>query len=114
GFDFVDRVNVGQYRHFDVVLDVGENAQAFVESRTAIRRVRAAVRLVVRGLEDERNLEVGADRLEFAGDVDLQLPRLDNARPRDQKEWALETDLVSAELHTSSASARSRAPTPRC
>ena len=42
-----------------------------------------------------------ADGLELARDVHLQLPRLDDARPRDQEQRAIEADVETAEVHVS-------------
>ena len=37
--------------------------------------------------------------LQLAGDVDLQLPRFDDARPGDQEQRPVEPDVEAAELH---------------
>ena len=79
-------VHVGQHRHADLPLHVGEDAQAFLHAEPAERRARAAVGLVVRRLEDERDRKRGADVLELAGDVDLQLLRFDDARTGNQEQ----------------------------
>src|SRR6185437_3647369 len=78
------------------------------------RRMRAAIRLVVRRLEDEGNAEIGADDLQFAGDIHLELPRFDDARAGDQKEWAIETDLVAAKIHQTDATRRGAGLTAAC
>ncbi len=97
--DLVFGVHVGQHRHGDVLLHVGEHAQAFFHAGTAKRRHRAAIRLVVRRLEDERNAEIRADDLQLARHVHLQLPRFDDARPCDEEQRTIEADVVAAELH---------------
>ncbi len=45
------------------------------------------------------NAEIGADHLQLAGDIHLQLPRFDDARAGDQEERPVEADVVAAELH---------------
>ena len=94
-------------------LDVGQHSQALLHAGTAKRRVRASVGLVVRRLEDERNLEVRADGLQFTRDVDLQLPRFDDARSCDQEERAIEADVVAAELHVDRPGPNRRQPIRR-
>ena len=49
--DLVDFVDIGQYRHTDLPLHLGEYAQAFVHSQPAHRGPGAAVGLVVGSLE---------------------------------------------------------------
>ena len=97
--DFVHRVHVGEHRHVDLPADLVEDAQALLHARTAKRRVRTAVGLVVRRLEDERNCERRADRLQLAGDIHLQLPRFDDARTGDQEQRPVQPDVVAAQDH---------------
>ena len=92
-------VHIGKDRRGDVLSYVVQDPQALVHSRTAKRRMRAAIRLVVRRLENERNAEVSADDLQFAGDVHLQLPRFDDAGSGDQEERTIEADVVATEIH---------------
>ena len=60
------RVHVGQHRHADLALHLGQDAQALGHARPAKRRAGAAVGLVVRRLEDERDAERRADLLQLA------------------------------------------------
>ena len=114
GRHFVDRVDVGQHGHADLPLDLGEHVQALVDAGSAEARVRAAIRLVVRRLEDERHAERRADLLQDAGHVELQLQRLDHARTGDQEHRPLEADVESAELHRRlKSSPRARRCPPR-
>jgi hypothetical protein len=66
-----------------------------------------AVRLVVARLEDERNAEGRRHFLQAAGDVELELLRLDDARAGDQEERSIEADLEPAQPHAATFSARS-------
>ena len=50
-------VNVSQYRHSQLLLDTRQDAKPAVEPRTTVGVERGAVRLVVGGLEDVRDLE---------------------------------------------------------
>jgi len=95
GRDLVDRVHVRQHRHADLPPHLGENAQALVHARPAKARVRAAVGLVVRRLEDERDAQRGADLREPARDVHLQRLAFDDARPRDHEQRTVEATSKS-------------------
>ena len=53
-------VNVGQHRQPGARLDLGERREARVETRTAKRRQRRAIGLVVRRLEDQRHIRARA------------------------------------------------------
>src|SRR5439155_25904865 len=100
--------------HADLALHFRKNAQALLHPQAAKRLRRAAVGLVVRGLEDERHGERGAGLLEPPGHVDLQLLGLDHARARNEEQRPVQPDLESAELHDQATSCgRARAGSPR-
>src|SRR5205823_4945354 len=92
-------VHIREHRHPDLALHLGENAEALVHAQPAKGLAGAAVRLVVRGLEDERHAKLCRDFLQAAGDVYLQLARLDHARPRNEKERPVEAGIKAAKLH---------------
>src|SRR6266850_1566401 len=92
-------MHVGQHGNADFLFHVRKNLQALVHAQTAKGLARAAVRLVVRRLEDERNAERPADLLEAPGSVDLQLARLDDAGTRDEKKRFIQTDFETTEFH---------------
>ena len=78
-----------------------------LDAEAAEALVGGPVRLVERGLVDERNPEVGGNFPELPGGVDGQLLRFDHAGPGDQEERMLDTGIETTEFHdqaTSSAS----------
>jgi hypothetical protein len=79
--------------------DLGKDAQAFLHADAAKRLRRAAIGLVVRRLEDEWNAQSRADFLQLSRDVDLQLFRLDDARPGNEEQRPVQPDLESAQVH---------------
>ena len=70
--DFAERrvlVHVGQHRHAELAPHVLEHLRRpCLDARAAKALARGAVRLVVGGLEDERDAEAGGDFLEPPGD----------------------------------------------
>src|SRR5437879_3170780 len=92
-------MHVGQYGNADLALHFRKYLQTGLHAQAAKRLARAAVRLVVRRLEDERNAERPADLLEAPGGVDLQLARLDDAGTRDEKKRLVQTDFETTEFH---------------
>src|SRR5690606_17019476 len=78
---------------------LGQHLQAFFQARAAEAGARGAVGLVEAGLEDEVDAKRRGDFLELAGDVELQLHRLDHAGAGDQEDGLVEADLESAKLH---------------
>src|SRR5712692_388264 len=54
-------MDVGEYRQFQFRLNLAENAQAFLQTRTAESLYRGAVGLVVGCFEDVRNSGVSGD-----------------------------------------------------
>ena len=99
GGNLVHGMHVGEHRHLDLAANLLEDAQALFHPRTAKRRVRTAVGLVVGRLEDERNGQRSANRLQFASHIHLQLARFHHARPRDQEQRPVEADVVTAKFH---------------
>ena len=101
GRDFVHRrvfVHVGQHRHAELALHLGQHAQPFLHARAAEAVERGAVGLVEAGLEDEIDAELAGDLLQRRRGVDLQLFALDHARAGDQEERLVEADIEAAEL----------------
>ena len=94
-----DLMHVGEDRHADLAADLVEQLEAGFEPRTARRDARAAVGLVVGGLEDVGDAEARAHFLHVPGDLDAQFERLSGARTGDQEERMVETDLEAAQLH---------------
>ena len=106
-------VDVGEDRHAQRLANVGQDLQALLHAGTAKRLARAAVGLVVGGLEDEGHGEIVADALELAGCVHLQLARFDHARTGDQKQRLIEAGFEVAEFASVQAAlARSSAGSP--
>ena len=58
------RVHVGEDRHAELALHLGQDLQALVDARAAERRAARAVGLVVARLEDEGDAERGGDLLQ--------------------------------------------------
>src|SRR3546814_20389578 len=69
------------------------------QARPAEAGAGGAVGLVEAGLEDEVDAQRGGDFLELAGDVELQLHRLDHAGAGDQEDRLVEADVEAAEFH---------------
>jgi hypothetical protein len=84
-------------RHADLPLHL-EDAQALLHADAAKRLRRAAIGLVVRRLENEWNAQCCADFLQLSRDVDLQLFRLDDARPGNEEQRPVQPDLESAQV----------------
>jgi hypothetical protein len=78
-------VNVGRNGHLQVVLDLSEDAQSFLESRAPKRLDGGAIRLVVRSLVDVGHPRIGGDSRHLLGDFSRMCFALNNARPSDQK-----------------------------
>src|SRR5450432_2137629 len=106
GSDLVLAVHVGDHRHGELALHLGEDLEALVDARPAKRRAARAVGLVVARLEDERNAERGGHFLELPGDVHLELLGLDDAGTGDQEERMSEPRVEAAELHAATFSVR--------
>src|SRR3546814_20799806 len=83
----------------------GQHLQAFFQARATEAGARGAVGLVEAGLEDEVDAEPGSDFLELAGNVELQLHRLDHAGAGDQEDGLVAADVESAEFHGSCSEA---------
>src|SRR5262245_15652153 len=91
-------VDVGEDRDVKLRLDAGEHAQPFLETRTAERAARRAIRLVVRGLEDERHLKPAGHIDEPSSQIRRVLLALDDARPGDEDERTAAADREIAQL----------------
>src|SRR6185295_358060 len=107
------RMHIRQDGHADLALHLGEDRESLFHAKAAKRLAGAAVRLVVRRLENERHAELAGDFLQLAGDVDLQLARLDHARPGNEKERPLQADLEPAEFHAATTEKRLMPRPPR-
>jgi hypothetical protein len=86
GGDVLLAMHVGQHRDTDLAPHLRENLQTAVDARPARRAPRAAVGLVVGGLEDVRQTQTSTDFLHLRGDLDAQLERLGGARTGDQEQ----------------------------
>ncbi len=91
-------VHIGQHRDAYLALHFGQDAQAFGHPGSAKRCARTAIRLVVGGLEDERDADRGADLLQLACDVDLELAGFDDAGTGDQEQRPVESDVEATQL----------------
>ena len=98
--DFGERrvfVHVGEHGHADLRAHVCQHLETGVDARAAKARLRRAVRLVVRRLEDEGHAETRGDLLELAGDFLRQRLALDDAGTGDEEERAVDADLEIGE-----------------
>ena len=66
-------VHVGQHRHADLALYLGQDFQPLVHSETAKRTAARPIRLVKTRLENERNAKGIGDFFELPGRIQLQL-----------------------------------------
>ena len=78
-------MHVGQHRQACIFGDSPQNACALDQARSAIALDAGAVGLVVAGLEDERDAEVGGDALNRLGERARMGLGLDDARAGDQE-----------------------------
>ena len=97
--NLVDAMDVGQHRHADLALYLGEDAQSFIHAQAADRFAGTAVGLVVGCLENVADAESTADFLHLRRDIDAQLFRFGRTGAGDQEKRLVKTDLESAELH---------------
>ncbi len=72
-------VHVGQHRHAEFALDLGQDLQPALHAGAAERGAAGTVGLVVARLEDEGDAQRCGDLLQRAGDVESAAPR---SRPR--------------------------------
>ena len=92
-------VHIGEDRHADLATDFVEQFETGVETGATRRFTRAAIGLVVGGLEDVGQAEFGAHVLHVPGNLDAQLKRLGGAWAGNQEERPVEADVESSELH---------------
>jgi hypothetical protein len=92
-------VNVGQHRDAECVPYLGEDLETLFHAGAAEAFPRAAVRLVIRGLEDEGDAQLARHLLQLAGHVHLQLLALDDAGARNEEEGLVEPGIETAQLH---------------
>src|SRR6185369_5205052 len=95
----------------DLLLDLGEDAQAFFHSRTPVALARGAVRLVEGALEDVRDAEPGGVLFELARHVEAELLGFQRVRSGNEEERPVEADVEAAEIH---AATTERVPPGRC
>src|SRR5690606_13358156 len=77
--------------------------QPALETDTAERAARRAVRLVERRLENQRHVQARGRRLERLRRLEHEGFTLDHARPGDQDERCLPPDLDAGDVHASAA-----------
>jgi hypothetical protein len=85
GLDVVRRVHVGQHRHAHRLANLCQEREPRLAAWATEGLAGAAVRLVERGLEDERHTQARADVLERARRVEHQIAALGNAGAGDQE-----------------------------
>src|SRR5262245_37313201 len=95
-------VNVGDDGRADFVLDLSQYAQPFFHSQAAKRAGGRAVCFVVRGFEDERDVEPRRDARNLAGHHHRVIFRFDHAWAGDQEEVAFAAfDVLIKTVHLS-------------
>jgi hypothetical protein len=65
-------MDIGKYRYANLAAHFREYLQTGVDARPALRPTRAAVGLVVRGLENVRQPEARTDFFQLSGNIDAQ------------------------------------------
>jgi hypothetical protein len=96
---FFGGMHVGQHRHAELALHVGQYFQALLHAGAAKTGARTAVGLVERRLVDERYAEARSDFLQLPGGIERHVARLDDARPGDQEKRSVESDIETTQLH---------------
>ncbi len=99
--DLIFGMDVGENRHVQFPLHLGQNLQTFVDARAAKRAATGAVGLVKTAFENEGNAQRGGDFLQRARRVHLQLLRLNDAGACDEEKALLQANVKSAEFHQS-------------
>src|SRR5262249_10888071 len=95
-------MNVGDDWRAYPLLDSSQYAQPLLHSQAAERAGRSAVRLVVRGFEDERNVQPGRDSRNLASHHRRVLFRFDHAGTGDQEEIAFASfEVLIKTIHRS-------------
>ena len=86
-------MNVGQDGNLKFLLDSSKHAQAFRQARPAIGIERRSVRLVVRGLEDEGDVQLGRDCRQALGHLHCVLFTLNDAGSGNDRQRLALADL---------------------
>jgi hypothetical protein len=97
-------MHVGEHRHAERLLHLGEDLEALVHARAAKRLARAAVGLVIGRLEDERDAQLAGDVLQLARHVHLQLLAFHHAGPGDEEKRLVQPDFETAQVQIGSLS----------
>ncbi|EXI73878.1 MAG: hypothetical protein AW07_02014 [Candidatus Accumulibacter sp. SK-11] len=93
-------MDIGEHRNSDLPPHLGEDVQAFVDSRPPRRPPRTAVGLVIGSLEEVRQAQAGTDLLHLPGDLEAEIERLGGARPGDQEQRPIESHFEVAKPHS--------------
>jgi hypothetical protein len=92
-------VDIRQHRDAELGANSLEDAQTAVEAESAEACRGAAIRLVERRFEDERNAKLRGDRFQALGRAHDERLALDDARAGDQKKRSIRADLDTREPH---------------
>jgi hypothetical protein len=92
-------MHIGQYRHADLALHFGKNAQAFVNTQTAHRFAGTAVGLVVGGLENVGIPSRPQTSFMWPATSRQKLLGFSRARTGDQKKRLVKSSLETTEFH---------------
>src|SRR5216683_3787580 len=79
-------MHIGEHRNVHFVFHLFQNAQAFLDPRPAVAADRGAVRLVVRGFEDERKVEGTHHALDDLRHAQGVLFALNHTRPGNEEQ----------------------------
>ena len=97
-------VNIGEHRHAQLATHIGKDRKPALDSRTAERRARTAVGLVVAALEDEGDAQLGGQLFQLTCHVHLQLLAFNHAGASDQKKRLVQSNLKAAQFHATALS----------
>ena len=90
-------MHVGQHRNMNCIRDLAQDAQTLADPRAAKTLDRRAVRLIVRSLEDVRDLQRARNAIDALRHLERVLFALNDTRTGDQEELAA-ADLNVADL----------------
>ena len=93
------RVHIGEHRHTEIALDLGQDLEPLGHAGAAKAGAAGAVGLVVAALEDEGDAQGLGHLLELAGHVHLELGAFDHAGAGDQEKGPVQSDFEAAKLH---------------
>jgi hypothetical protein len=93
-------MHIGQYRHLELLFDLFQNAEAFLQTRPAKAADGSAIRLVVTRLKNERKLERPSHTLNDFRHSDSVLLAFNHARSGDEEQIA-RSDMNVADLECS-------------